>query len=207
MKMYLSSYRLGDHPEKLLNLVGPNKAVAVIPNALDSSDEEDIKKAGIQREIDDLTKLGLHAEELDLRKYFGKPEELGKKLSEYGMVWVRGGNTFILRRAFKESGMDNWLIKQKANGELVYGGYSAGVCVLSPTLKGLETVDDPAIVTEGYQKDTVWDGLGLISFAFAPHYQSNHPESEMVNQEVEYYQKNGIEYRALHDGEVIIIDQ
>jgi dipeptidase E len=122
-------------------------------------------------------------------------------------LWVRGGNTFILRRAFKESGMDQWLIRQKDNRELVYAGYSAGVCVLSPTLKGLELVDDPNIVSEGYPKETVWEGLSLIDFAFAPHFESpGHPETEAVSKEVEYYKKAGIEYKTLHDGEAVVID-
>lgn len=206
MKMYLSSYRLGDNPDKLVGLVGINKRVAVIPNALDFSTEIDTRNAGVQREIDDLNKLGLQAEEVDLRKYFKKSNELELKLSEFGMIWVRGGNVFVLRRAFKESGMDEWLTRQKSNKELVYAGYSAGVCILSPSLKGLELVDDPIVVCDEYHKETVWDGLGLIDFAFAPHYQSNHPESEAVNKEVEYFVKNGIKHRTLRDGEVIIID-
>jgi len=204
--MYLSSYRLGDNPQQLVDLVGSNKRVAVIANSIDFGNDLERRTAGVQREIDDLKQLDLKPEEVDLRNYFGKSEELAKKLSEFGMLWVRGGNTFILRRAFKESGMDNWLIKQKDNRELVYAGYSAGVCVLSPTLKGLETVDDPNIVSDGYKKEVVWEGLGLISFAFAPHYKSNHPETEMVDKEVEYYIKKGVEYKALHDGQVIILD-
>lgn len=207
MKLYLSSYRLGDNPQQLVNLVGSNKKAAVIPNALDFSTEVDRRNAGVLREIEDLKKLGFQPEEVDLRTYFGKPEELGKKLSEFGVIWVRGGNTFILRRAFKESGMDEWLVNQKGNKELVYAGYSAGVCILSPTLKGCEFVDDPNIISEGYKKDVIWDGLDLISFAFAPHYKSNHPESEAVNTEVEYYIKNGIEYKTLHDGEAIVIEE
>ena len=207
MKMYLSSFRLGDHPQQFVNLVGSNKRVAVIANSIDFGGDTDRRKTGVQREIDDLTKLGFEPEELDLRNYFGKPQDLEKKLSEYGALWVRGGNTFILRRAFKESGMDQWLIRQKDNKELVYAGYSAGVCVLSPTLKGLELVDDPNIVSQGYPKETIWDGLGLINFAFAPHFESpGHPETEAVSKEVEYYKKAGVEYRALHDGETIVID-
>lgn len=208
MKMYLSSYRLGDNPEKLVNLVGANKKVAVIPNALDFSNEIDRRNAGVQREIDDLNNLGFEAEEVDLRKYFGKPDELEQKLSGFGAIWVRGGNTFVLRRAFKESGMDEWLIKQRDNKELVYAGYSAGVCVLSPTLKGLELVDDPVVVNEGYPRETIWEGLNLIDFAFAPHFESpGHPETESVSKEVEYYKKRGIKYKALHDGEAIVIDE
>ncbi len=204
--MYLSSFRLGNHPERLVELLGSNKRVAVIPNALDYSDDIKRRKAGVQREIDDLVGLGLLAEEVDLRRYFKKSVELGKKLSEFGTVWVRGGNTFVLRRAFKESGMDEWLINQRSKNELVYAGYSAGVCILSPSLKGLEIVDDPDIVNEGYPKETIWEGLGLIDFAFAPHFESpGHPETEAVGREVEYYKGHGIKYLALHDGEVIVI--
>lgn len=206
MKMYLSSFRLGDNPQQLVDLVGSNKRVAVIANSIDFGDDLERRKAGVQREIDDLKQLNLEPEEVDLRNYFGKSEKLAKKLSEFGVLWVRGGNTFILRRAFKESGMDKWLISQKDNKELVYAGYSAGVCILSPTLKGLEIVDDPNLISESYKKEVVWDGLGLISFAFAPHYKSNHPETEMVDKEVEYYIKKGVEYKALHDGEAIVID-
>lgn len=207
MKMYLSSYRLGNNPEKLLALVGKNKRVAVIPNALDFSNEIERRNEGAQREIDDLNNLGLQAEEVDLRKYFRKPNELEQKLVGFGMVWVRGGNVFVLRRAYKESGMDKWVIKQNNNKEFVYAGYSAGVCILSPSLRGLELVDDPVIVGEGYPKETVWDGLGLIDFAFAPHFESpGHPETEAVGREVEYYKKAGIKFRALHDGEVIIMN-
>jgi len=205
--MYLSSYRLGNNSEKLVELMGNNKKIAVIPNALDFSTDIPRRNEGVQREIDDLDKLGLQAEEVDLRKYFNKPKELEQKLSEFGALWVRGGNTFVLRRAFKESGLDEWLKEHKDDKELVYAGYSAGVCILSPTLKGLEIVDDPVITAEGYPKETLWDGLGLIDFAFAPHFESpGHPETEAVGREVEHYKKEGIKFKALHDGEVIVIE-
>lgn len=205
--MYLSSYRLGNNSEKLVELMGNNKKIAVIPNALDFSTDIPRRNEGVQREIDDLDKLGLQAEEVDLRKYFNKPKELEQKLSEFGALWVRGGNTFVLRRAFKESGLDEWLKEHKDDKELVYAGYSAGVCILSPTLKGLEIVDDPVITAEGYPKETLWDGLGLIDFAFAPHFESpGHPETEAVSREVEHYKKEGIKFKALHDGEVIVIE-
>jgi|SRR3989344_465304 len=207
MKMYLSSYRLGDHPEQLAALVGFNKKVAVIANSRDFSTDFERRKAGVQREISDLTALGFQPEELDLRHYFGKPQKLYAKLSEYGMLWFIGGNTFILRKAFKASGLDDWLIRQKDNPEFVYAGYSAGVCVLSPSLKGLETVDDPGATAEGYSGEVIWEGLALIDFAFAPHYRSDHPESPAVEKEVEYYKRHGIRFRALRDGEVIIINE
>jgi dipeptidase E len=207
MKLYLSSYKIGDEPQKLVDLVGSNKKAAVIPNALDFSTDIERRKGSMQKEIDDLKKLGFEPEEVDLREYFGKPDELSKKLSNYGMIWARGGNAFVLRRAYKESGMDEWLKEQKDNKELVYAGYSAGVCILSPTLKGIEMVDDPNIVPEGYNKDIVWDGIGLIDFIFVPHFESNHPESEATNKEVEYYIKNEINFKTLKDGEAIVINK
>lgn len=206
MKLYLSSYKFGDNPQALADLIGKNKRIAIIPNALDVYTDLDRRETGLQYEKEGLIKIGLTPEELDLRDYFGKPEELIKILDSYGAVWVVGGNTFALRRAYKGSGMDLWLQEHRNDKDFVYAGYSAGVCVLAPSLKGLETVDLPGLVPEGYKPEVVWDGIGLIDFAFAPHYMSNHPESEAVNAEVEYYKKNGIKYRILHDGEVIIMD-
>lgn len=207
MKLYLSSYKIGNNPQLLADLIGVNKKIAIIPNALDVYTDISRREASLQREKDSLIQIGLQPEELDLRKYFNKPKDLKIKINVYGAVWVMGGNTFVLRRAYKESGLDIWLQQQKNNKDFVYGGYSAGVCVLSPSLKGLETVDDPILIGDGYPKETIWEGLGLIDFAFAPHFESpGHPETEMVNQEVEYYKKTGIKYKTLHDGEVIIVE-
>jgi dipeptidase E len=52
----------------------------------------------------------------------------------------------------------------------------------------------------------VWERLGLIDFAFAPHYHSDHPESKMIDKVVDYFVAKGIKHRTLHDGEVIILE-
>lgn len=207
MKLYLSSYRLGDNPQALADLAGSNKKAAVIANAMDFLTDQDGRKESVDREIADLEALGLQPAEVDLRKYFGKPDELKEKLSEYGMVWVRGGNTFILRRAYAYSGFDELLKEKLPDPDFVYAGYSAGICILSPSLKGLDIVDDPNLVPEGYEAEIIWEGLDLVDYAFAPHYLSNHPEAEAVSRLVEYNVKNGIAYKALRDGEVIISQQ
>lgn len=93
---------------------------------------------------------------------------------------------------------------QEDNNELIYGGYSAGVCVLSPSLKGLDIIDDPNLSIEGYKDDVVWEGVGLIDFSFAPHFESNHPASAGVAKEVDYYKARNIKFKALHDGDIII---
>lgn len=203
MKLYLSSYRLGDNPERLAELLSANKKAAVIVNAVDDATDE-VRIEKIEREINELATLGIEGEELDLRKYFDKKAELKEKLLEYGMVWVRGGNTFILRRAYRSSGFDA-LIKEKVEDkDFVYGGYSAGVCILAPSLKGLDIVDDPNIIPKGYQQDIIWEGLGLLDYAIAPHYRSEHPESADVEKEVQYCIDNKILFKILRDGEVLI---
>jgi dipeptidase E len=113
---------------------------------------------------------------------------------------------FVLRRAFKRSGADTVITGLLKDDVLVYAGYSAGVDILQPHLHGIELVDDPNVVPEGYDKEIVWDCLNLIPYCVAPHYKSDHPESADIDKTVEYYINNHIPFVALHDGEAIVID-
>ncbi len=204
MKLYLSSYRLGDDQKKLIKLFSANKKAAVIANAMDFLEKSERDKS-VQQEIDDLTKLGLDSEELDLRDYFDKSKDLNNKLNTYGLIWTRGGNIFILRRAMAQSGFDKLLKDKNKNPDFVYAGYSAGVCVLSPTLHGFELVDNPHRVPARYKSNVIWNGLGIIDFSIAPHYRSNHPESAVVEKVVKYYTQKRIPFKTLRDGETIIV--
>ena len=88
----------------------------------------------------------------------------------------------------------------------LYGAYSAGVCVLSPTLEGYHIVDDAtATPYEGWD-DTIWDGLGLLNYTFLPHFDSDHPESPAISQELEYCKENGLPYKTARDGEVFVLN-
>jgi dipeptidase E len=203
MKLYLSSYRLGDNPKKLVELFSDNKKAAVIANAMDFVDNLQ-REEKTRHSIDELKNLGLLPEEIDLQDYFGKQKELNEKLNNFGAVYIRGGNTFILRRAMLQSGFDNLIKGKNKDPNFVYAGYSAGICVLSPTLHGLELVDEPNIVPQGYNQKIIWDGLGIVDFSIAPHYKSDHPESGMVDREVEYFIKHKVPFKTLRDGEVII---
>lgn len=189
--------------QKLAEMVGKGNKIAVIGNAMDFTDEE-TRKGRLQENFDELRQIGLYPVEIDLRDYFGKPNDLENKMSEFMAVYVRGGNVFLLRRAFAESGFDKWLLSQKNNPNFVFSGYSAGPCLLSPSLRGMESVDDPNHLGKGYKSEIIWDGLGILDYMFVPHFESDHPESAMVSNEVEYYKKNNIPFKTLHDGEVII---
>lgn len=205
MKFYLSSYRLGDRAAELPKLFVGTKRIVVIPNAKDYASEPEKRADHEEREMQSLRELGLEPEILDLREFFGTQDLLKRKLGEVGGVWVLGGNTFVLRQAMWLSGFDKIITELKNNqADFVYAGYSAGGCVLAPTLRGLDIVDDPNAMPYG-DYPIMWEGLGLIDFSIAPHYQSDHPESAGVDQEVKYLIANNIPYKTLRDGEVLII--
>lgn len=204
MKLYLSSYRIGNDKKKFIKLFSANKKAAVIANAMDFLEKSE-RDESVKQEIDDLTKLGLAAEELDLRDYFDKSKDLNSKLNTYGLIWVRGGNTFILRRAMAQSGFDKLLKKKNDNPDFVYAGYSAGACVISPNLYGVELVDNPHRIPEKYNSNVIWDGVGVIDFFIVPHYRSNHPKSAAVEKVVEYFTQKKMPFKTLRDGEVIVI--
>ena len=207
MKLYLSSFRLGDESEKLKELMpASNRKIAVIDNALDfkGSDPEKRKK-GDEREVHNLEELGLEAEVLDLKNYFGKEDQLRKKLNDLGGVWVRGGNTFVLRQAMRLSGFDNIFKELQKRDDFLYAGYSAGICVLAPDMRSLQIVDYPETPYKEL-KEIIWEGLGFLDYIILPHYDSDHPESADIDKEVEFCKKNNIPFKTLRDGEVIIIE-
>lgn len=90
MKLYLSSFRLGNNPERLVNLLSDNKKAAVVVNAIDDATEE-IRKEKLEQELVDLHTLDITGEELDLRDYFGKKEELNKKFLNMGWCGFEEG--------------------------------------------------------------------------------------------------------------------
>ncbi|MFA6391872.1 MAG: Type 1 glutamine amidotransferase-like domain-containing protein [Patescibacteria group bacterium] len=205
MKLYLSSFKLGNEVEKFRNLIPKgNLRLAYISNALDSVSDKTKREQSEQREIELLEGHGLKVEKLDLREYFNQPEKLEHKISEYGVIWVRGGNVFVLRQAMYLSGFDKLFHKLMKRDDLLYAAYSAGVCVLSPSLRGYELVDDPEAKPYG-DLPTIWEGLSILDYTFVPHWQSDHPESADIDKEIEYLKENNITYKALHDGEVIIV--
>lgn len=205
MKLYLSSYRLGNFADEFKKLIGKSDAkVLVCVNALDAIEDEGRNRV-LNRELEEMRGLGFIAEELDLRKYFDS-DGLMEKMKNYEAIWISGGNVFILAKAFKQSGFDRVIDQQVKTGNLVYAGYSAAFCVLAPSLHGVELVDDKDAVAEGYEPGEIWQGMGLIDFYPIVHFRSDHHESELVEKEYEYVCKNNIKHKTFKDGDVYIID-
>jgi dipeptidase E len=202
MKLYLSSYKLGNETEYLKNC--SLKKIALIPDALNMFPDGERKQKNINEINDTLTELGFDVEVLYLRDYFKNKETLIDKANKYNAFFVMGGNVFVLRQAMLLSGFDSYLNKQKNNDKVLYAGYSAGVCVLAPTIEPLKLVDDETINL--YNIPTIYKGLNITDYLIAPHYKSDHPESEQMDKVITYLNKNNIKYKPLKDGEVLLDD-
>ena len=206
MRLYLASYRTGDAFPELLRMAGPGARVGVVSNAVDfipSADREAYARK-VHDPIADFRDAGLDAYDLDLRAYFRRPDALLAELERTRLVFAVGGNAFLLRRAMRQSGFDAIAPGLIWAERLVYGGWSAGACVAAPSLRGLEAMDDPAVLAEGYDPEPVWEGLGLIDAAIVPHWRSDHPEADAAERCAAWMVANGVPHRTLRDGDVLI---
>ena len=206
MKFYLSSYEIGKETKKLRQMLPKNKRTALISNALDCYTDLKRREKGDKKSLSQLRSVGLRPEVLDLRNYFGRKKELEKKLKEFGVIWVRGGNTFVLRQAMRLSGFDRIFKKLRAKKDVLYGGYSAGICILAPDLRGIEIMDDKNQRPYGKKSKRIWEGLGVLNYYIVPHYKSDHPETKLAAKAVQYCINNRLLFKALRDGEVIVIE-
>ncbi len=206
MKLYLASWRTGDSFGELVRMAGPGGRVGVIANALDfiPADEREAYRRKVHDPIAEFQSFGLDAYDLDLRGYFGRTERLLAALERTRLVWVTGGNAFLLRRAMRRSGFDALAPGLIWAGRLAYGGWSAGACVAGPDLRGLELMDDPHALAKGYDPEPVWEGLGLVEAAIVPHYRSDHPEAEAAEAVAAWMRAQGRPHRTLRDGDVLI---
>lgn len=208
MRLFLSSYRFGADPRRLLGLVGEPGPVAVIANAADAWEVG--RDSAVVSDVAPLRRMGFDAREVDLRDFVGDPESLRAELGRQQMVWVRGGNTFVLRAQFARSGADVVLPELLRSDALVYAGYSAGACVMSPSLRGLERLDDPAEVEPTCGTPVIWEGLGLVDYAIVPHFRSpgyGTEEATLIEEVAERYRLAGVAHRTLTDDDAIVIDE
>lgn len=202
MKLYLSSFKLGNKIEVLKDWIKSNEnKIALIPNSRDLKEKNEEEKEKILGYAKLLQDIGFDVEIIDLKDFFDNKKELNNEMKRFSAFCVVGGNVFVLRAAMYLSGFDKFLIENK-NKNLLYIGWSAGSCVLSKSLKGLNLVDEPI---NPYNNDgVIYEGVGFLEKLFVPHYKSNHKESDLIDNVIEYCKNNNIEYDALHDGEVII---
>ena len=207
MTVYLSSFMIGDHVDRLLALAGgPGARMAVITNALDYISFED--QLAYCREAQDLDEyfagFGFDPSLIDLRYYFGRREALRAMLLRHRIVWAVGGNAFLLRRAMRDSGFD-LLIGELLEAGVIYAGWSAGACVAGDSLRAVGQMDATNVSASGYTtSDIIWEGLGLVPFTVLPHFQSEHPEASSAAAAAAWAEEREIPHRTLRDGDVLL---
>lgn len=204
MRLFLSSQGITPNQKALLNLVGKKRKTAFINNAKDYGDPKD-RYEHTKQKLLDYSLYGLEPVELDLRDYFDSQNSLSNVLRDVGLVWLSGGNTFVLRRALAQSGLDKWLVENVGSGRVAYGGSSAGAIIPTPSLRGTEHGDFPHEIPEGYDEAVVWEGLNLVPFHIVPHYESEWFGDEAAAME-KYMLDSSLSYKVLRDGEAIIIN-
>lgn len=204
MKLYLSSYRVGNDTNELLKWKAEHgNKIFVIPNAIDVYADGERKENGINDKCNDLKTLGFETQVLDLRKYFGKKDELAEHIKGTNAFYVIGGNVFVLRTAMKLSGFDEILLELSELDDYLYSGFSAGICVLAKDLHGIHLVDSIEPDPYNYGR-IIWDGIGLIDYMPVPHFDTpEHPESPMMHDVVKYMDENNLKYKTLRDGDVL----
>jgi len=143
---------------------------------------------------------------VDLRDHLGDPESLRARLGEFTSVWVRGGNTFVLRAQLARSGGDAVLTDFVRRHHLAYAGYSAGACVVTPSLRGIEFSDDPGEVRSTCGTDVRWDGLGWIDHAIVPHAGPSALADDGVDRSLRYLRDNALPFVALTDDDALVVD-
>lgn len=201
MRLYLSSYQLGAHAEQLAAMVGKGGRGWVIMNALDGMDESR-RQRDIGHQILRLAEIGLVGADLDLRDH--DRSTIAAAFGEPDFVWVRGGNVFTLRAAMAQSGLDDLIVRHIRKDSLVYAGFSAGACVLAPSLSGLEPCD-PLDVCESTYGRVITGGLGILDRPLVPHLDSpSHPETDILAEVAESYRSAGQPYWALRDGQALV---
>jgi dipeptidase E len=58
-----------------------------------------------------------------------------------------------------------------------------------------------------YREPVIFDGLGVLDFAFVPHVDSpDHPETEALGRVAEHYRRERIPHRVFRDGQVLVIN-
>ena len=202
MKLYLSSYKLGNKIDELKSWIKEHgNKIVLIPNSRDIYEDSERLRNGILNDKMMLEEIGFDVDIISLKDYFNNQEKLFEDFNKYNAFFVIGGNTFALRKAMQLSGFDDYLMNQVDNDNFLYAGYSAGICVLSPNMKGLELVDEP--LNPYNDESVIYDGIGILDYVIVPHYKSDHPESHLVDKVVDYMNENGIKYVTLSDGDVL----
>lgn len=199
MKLYFSSYRI-PKPEDLLALIekpAEKIAAGIITNAKDLKPEEE-RVQKLEDVKNYLTNLGISRSVfIDLRQY-EDTTQMGRALTRFDMLFVAGGNSFVLNDTMAKTGFKA-IARTLLEAGVCYVGESAGAVVAGPSLVGFELMDDANQVG-----DLQRTGLEIIPQIIVPHNDS--PDERYVGRAAHIQVRNpGVEVIALNDNQAYIV--
>lgn len=209
MRLFLASQDLGNYAEVLRQLVGAKCRALAVSNAGDYYQDEAKITERVQQTIDNLSAIGVTAERLDLKPYFGKQAELADFIEQkqVGLIFSTGGNSICLSTAMHESGLDEIIRKGATADKFVYGGYSAGAIVATHDLSLYEVKSrtSASIARNVYSFEPHLRGLGLISQYVIPHV-NRADQSDTMHERLAKIEQAGAEAICLNDADVLVVD-
>jgi|SRR3989338_1494927 len=169
------------------------KKIAFIPNAKDKHKD----KYSLEKYKAFFQNKGFVVKDVDLNAF--KKDELYKELQKHDIIFVAGGNCFVLLEKIRKSGFDKIINKLLDKG-VIYIGQSAGACVMGKSIEPIKLMDNPEI--SGISD---YDGLGFVDFVFIPHYKN--PKYQKTITEIEKIYDKKFNLEKFTDKEGIIIDK
>ncbi|OGK25844.1 hypothetical protein A3A46_00330 [Candidatus Roizmanbacteria bacterium RIFCSPLOWO2_01_FULL_37_13] len=146
---------------QLLGKDPKNSIVCFIATAADPEKDKGFVEADRKK----LREAGLKIRELDLKSE--NKNSLYKKLSDYDVIYVGGGNTFYLLNWVRKSGFKEIINDLLEQGK-IYVGASAGSYIVCPTIEqGLWKQEYPDKETFGV---TDYKSLNLVPFWIIAHF-------------------------------------
>jgi peptidase E len=144
----------------------------------------------IQDDIDFFNSLGCDLDVFNMHEE--KTIDTSKK---FDVIWVCGGNTFLILDRMKKTGVFDFAKKAVLENNSIYFGISAGSIIAGPNIEVSGPWDD--------NEDNLADlsGMNIVNFAVVPHYDRK--DHEIVQQ-----LKNKATYPIIEitDDEAVFVD-
>src|SRR5258707_9745273 len=141
-----------------------------------------------------------HAEFVLIDNAAEKAAEERAKLRRANILFITGGNTCLLLRNLRRSGLDRSIREFIQQEHYVLAGYSAGAMILTPSIAYEVVAFDPFANEEAGLLD--FEGLHLVEYEIAPHYIDEDKEMLEAYRKTRYH-----EVRALTDDEFLIVER
>jgi len=125
--------------------------------------------------------------------------QLIEDFSDIDLLFVAGGNTFLLLEHAQKSGFIE-LLQENAFPNATYVGSSAGSVLLSNDISIIRYLDDPKVANVNTTK-----GVGILDFVFLPHWGSEYFASRYQEMFSSAY-ADKVSFLTLTDEQYLLVD-